>query len=92
MIATHKRATAIASRKQELSLLRNFRCAEVHCLMPKDRAFVLAEVRRLWGSLDAFDTFVQQELPVVLRASKERYTQNGLVGTAYQAQDLFLGL
>ena len=88
--------TPLSSRvvltEQELNLLRNFRCAEVHCLMPKDRAFVLAEIRRLWGSMDAFDTFVQQELPQVLRVSKERFSKNGIVGSAFHAQEFFLGL
>ena len=40
---------------------------------PIDRATVLSFIRQEWGSEQAFDEFVHNELPGVLRARKRRY-------------------
>jgi hypothetical protein len=61
--------------REEREMLRGFRCADVRCAVPKDRAFVLAAIRREWGSIRAFEEFVQQQLPDVLAASKRSYSK-----------------
>ena len=43
--------------------------------MPRDRAIVLEQIRREWGSEAAFETFVRTQLPVLLASSKRRYGQ-----------------
>ena len=60
---------------QEAEWLRNFSCETAHCFKPIDRATVLNFIRQEWGSEQAFDEFVHNELPSVLRASKRRYAR-----------------
>ena len=36
--------------------------------MPRDRAIVLEQIRREWGSEAAYETFVRTQLPVLLQA------------------------
>ena len=57
----------------ELRLLRDFSCRKAHCFKPIDRATVLHDIREQWGSEEAFDAFVQDELPAVLESSKRQY-------------------
>ena len=61
--------------KEELKPLTHFTLAEVQCAMPRDRAIVLEQIRREWGSEAAFETFVRTQLPVLLASSKRRYSQ-----------------
>ena len=53
--------------------LRNFRCATAQCYKPSDRAMLLAKIRDEWGSEEAFDAFVRNELPALLETGKGRY-------------------
>lgn len=59
---------------KEREVLASFRCREAECFKPCDRATVLAAVRNDWGSEEAFDTFVQNDLVKVLEESKTRYS------------------
>ena len=59
--------------EEELKPLTHFTLAEVQCAMPRDRAIVLEQIRREWGSEAAFETFVRTQLPGLLASSKRRY-------------------
>lgn len=73
-----KRARAFARlRDEELAWLKGFSCRKAHCFKPTDRATVLKAVREEWGSEEAFDDFVRNELPLVLVASKRKYQTRG---------------
>ena len=61
--------------EEELKPLTHFTLAEVQCAMPRDRAIVLEQIRREWGSEAAFETFVRTQLPGLLASSKRRYSQ-----------------
>ena len=60
--------------ENEREVLASFRCREAECFKPRDRATVLAAVRTDWGSEEAFDSFVQNDLVTVLEESKTRYS------------------
>ena len=72
--------------EEELAPFTGFTLAEVQCAMPRDRAIVLEEIRRDWGSEAAFEGFVRTELPKVLAASKRRYSQqlSRVAGRAFE--------
>ena len=74
----------------ELQSLRSFRCTEARCFKPSDRAYVLDEIRREWGSVDVFDTFVQEKLPHVLAQSKHNYSTR-MLEVAMRNLDLLFG-
>ena len=57
--------------------------------MPADRGTVLGRIEQEWGSLDAFDTFVREELPAVLLEGKRRYAKQGSRVLAETAKFLF---
>lgn len=59
---------------EELAPLHSFSCREARCFKPIDRAHVLHEIRQMWGSEDAFDSFVRTILPELFRYSKKRYS------------------
>ena len=59
----------------------------MQCAKPCDRATVLGQIREQWDSEEAFDHFVQTELPVVLERSKRRYSRQ-LLRTMFDAFDL----
>ena len=59
--------------KEELEPLVSFKCRDARCFKPMDRAVVLAAIRSDWGSEEAFNRFVREVLPGVLRESKKRY-------------------
>lgn len=61
--------------EEELAPFTGFTLSEVQCALPRDRAIVLEEIRRKWGSEAAFETFVRTELPELLAASKRRYSK-----------------
>ena len=42
---------------------------------PADRAFVLNAIREAWGSEQAFETYVRNELPAIMEQSKAAYKQ-----------------
>lgn len=71
---------------EEEAIFDNFSCVRCQCTMPKDRAFVFAEIRNAWGPRDThgnlipgqdgiaeFDRFVQRGLKKVFFKSKRRY-------------------
>ena len=72
--------------KEELKPLTHFTLAEVQCAMPRDRAIVLEEIRRTWGSEAAFEGFVRTELPTLLASSKLRYSRqlSRVAGRAFE--------
>ncbi len=55
--------------------LLSYSCLDAQCYMPKDRAFVLATIRSLWGSEENFDQFVRTEMMEILRKGKERFVR-----------------
>lgn len=73
----------------ERDLLANFSCRTARCFRPFDRVTVLGKVRRWWGSEDAFDAFVRDELPAILLAGKRRYERRALFVLADTATFLF---
>ena len=75
---------------QEAKWLRNFSCETAHCFKPIDLATVLNFIRQEWGSEQAFDDFVHNELPSVLRASKRRYART-FRNEVFKTIDLVLG-
>ena len=72
--------------EEERAPLTNFRLADVQCAMPRDRAIVLDAIRHEWGSEVAFETFVRNQLPDVLAASKQRYSRQmaSVAGNAFE--------
>ena len=66
------RKTATLSAK-ERAMFATFSCVNACCYLPRDRAFVLAAIRDKWGSEEAFDAFVREELPPLFERSKARY-------------------
>jgi len=66
----------------ELEPLRSFSCREATCLRASDRAVLLADIRREWGSEAAFDAYVQAELPAIYASNKLRYSQSMATSTA----------
>ena len=54
-------------------MFATFSCENACCYLPRDRAFVLAAIRDKWGSEEAFDAFVREELPPLFERSKARY-------------------
>ena len=75
---------------KELEPLLTFRCRDAQCFKPADRAYVLSEIRRSYGSEEAFDAFVRTRVPEVLRRSKARYSKQ-LTTVASTALDFMLG-
>ena len=76
--------------QKELGWMRDFKSEKADCYMPADRAFVLAEIRQKWGSTEAFDRFVAEELPPIMEASKRKFSQQ-LKTTALEAIELLFG-
>jgi hypothetical protein len=60
---------------EERNAFRDFHCRDARCFKPADRAYVLQAIRNEWGSEEAFDRYVQTELPEILAASKRAYSQ-----------------
>ena len=60
---------------EERDAFRNFHCRDARCFKPSDRAYVLKAIRDEWGSEEAFDRFVQTELPEVLATGKRAYSR-----------------
>ena len=74
----------------ERAWFEGFSCTKVQCAKPCDRATVLGQIREEWGSEEAFERFVQTELPLVLERSKRRYSRQ-LLRTTFEAFDLAFG-
>ena len=64
--------------------------AQTFCFKPADKATVLAAIRDEWGSEENFDNFVQDELPRILEASKQRYSRQ-LLMVAMRSLEHLLG-
>ena len=79
-----------ALTEAELEPLRTFSCRNARCFKPADRAFVLAAIRKDFGSEAAFDNFVRTTFPEVLRTSKVRYSTQ-LVRRAGETFELAFG-
>ena len=74
----------------EIAPLRDFRCANACCHRPSDRALLLGSIRRDWGTLEAFESFVHHELRLVYEHSKRRYTTQ-LSRVSLETANLMLG-
>jgi hypothetical protein len=61
--------------EEERDAFRDFRCRDARCFKPSDRAYVLQAIRDEWGTEEAFDRYVQTELPVILAVSKRAYSR-----------------
>ncbi len=57
--------------------LDKYSCLDSQCYLPADRVFVLAAIRKTWGSEENFDQFVRTELPEILRKGKEEFMWRG---------------
>jgi hypothetical protein len=79
-----------ALSESELAPLRNFKCANARCHRPSDRALLLGSIRREWGTLEAFESFVHHELRQVYEVSKQRYTTQ-LSRVSLETANLMLG-
>jgi len=71
-----RRSNALSERERKW--FTNFSCTKVECFKPADRAKVMAEIRATWGSEEAFDTYVQEQLPRIMEDSKRRYARQWL--------------
>ena len=60
---------------EEHAAFRDFRCRDARCFKPADRAYVLKAIRNEWGTEEAFDRYVQTELPKILAVSKRAYSE-----------------
>ena len=76
--------------KEEREWFANFSCRKAGCFKPADRAYVLAEIRKDFGSEEAFDHFVRTNLPAVLERSKREYSGK-LMAVARDVADLVFG-
>ena len=74
----------------ELAPLRSFSCLDAMCFLPSDRPKVLSEIEHTFGSHEAFDAFVREELPDLLRKSKVRYCGR-LATVAASSLEMLLG-
>jgi len=61
--------------EEEASYFKQFSCRDAECFKPADRGWVLGEIRREWGSEQAFDKFVRTELPLLFAESKQKYSE-----------------
>ena len=61
---------------RELAPIQNFRCRRAQTLKPIDRAILLSNIRKEWGSEDAFDAFVRAEIPPLLARNKLRFVKH----------------
>ena len=80
-------------RRQEKRWLAEFSCETARCCKPADRAMILASIRDKeagWGSEQAFDAFVHNELPNIFAESKQRY-QRQLSRVAAESFELLFG-
>jgi hypothetical protein len=59
--------------KSEKDQLATYSCLDANCYLPADRMVVLAFIRKMWGSEEAFDEFVRTKLPEILRKGKEDF-------------------
>ena len=69
----------------------SFSCLKVDCFKPEDRATVMAEIRESWGSEEAFDSYVQSELPRIMEESKRRYARQLLTVALRTLENTFGG-
>uniref|UniRef100_A0A7S4I6M5 Uncharacterized protein n=1 Tax=Prymnesium polylepis TaxID=72548 RepID=A0A7S4I6M5_9EUKA len=76
--------------ERELVPLRGFKCADARCHRPSDRALLLSAIRRDWGSLEAFESFVRVELVRVFELSRQRYNSQ-LCRISLDTANLLLG-
>jgi hypothetical protein len=66
----------VALSPEEQRLLLGFRCSDAKCWRRADREIVLGLICEAWGSEDAFDAYVREQLPaILLKAKQEYYTQ-----------------
>jgi len=59
----------------ERSWFADFTCRDAQTFAPKDRIAVCEAIRHAFGTEAAFDLFVREELPAVLRRSKLQYAR-----------------
>jgi len=60
-------------QQSEEDRLLDFSCRQAWCWNPEDRAVLLNTIRDEWGTEQAFDEYVQQELPQIALKCKQRF-------------------
>jgi len=76
--------------EEELDTMRTFSLDNMRSFKASDQADVLAAIRKRWGSEEAFEAFVQTQLPRVLAKCKRQYyglVQKTLSDTLEKALD-----
>jgi len=76
--------------EEEASYFKHFRCRKAECFIPADRGWVLGEIRREWGSEQAFDNYVITKLPLIFAESKQMYGEQ-LKTVASRSLELLFG-
>jgi len=76
--------------EEEMKSITSFSCREAACFKAEDRAFVLAEIRKKFGSEEEFDKFVRSHLPAVLMRSKNEFSTK-MMSVAAEILDLVFG-
>ena len=78
----HCRWKEVGITPEQNAMLRSFSCRRAHISIPCDRAIVLSEIRRIWGSEEAFDDYVQSKIPIALKLGKSRHRQHWKIAIA----------
>ena len=84
-----RRSSALSEREREW--FASFSCTKVDCFKPADRAQVMAKIRAEWDSEEAFDSYVQSELPRIMEDSKRRYARQLLLVASRTLEHTFGG-
>ena len=59
--------------EHERQTLKNFSCRAARCYSPADRAYILGEIRRKWGSEEVFDKWMHAHMPDIVLMGKREY-------------------
>lgn len=62
------------SEEDLFSYFKDFSCYDASCFKPADKGYVLGEIRKEWGSEQAFDEFVRTKLPLLFAESNKTYS------------------
>ena len=57
----------------ERNIIKSFSVRATNCERPADRQHILAELRMSWGSEEAFDAWMRNEMEALVLAGKRRY-------------------
>ena len=62
-----------ALTESDLAPLRTFHCRDARCYKASDRGAVMKAIYQEFGTAEAFDQYVQRELPPILAECKQQY-------------------